>query len=498
MEIVVDPLVTGGIFESTGGDVPDLEGTLYDIARYMSEVPLDRITEFETTQRQLEAGQLVAVAEEQCNRIDSLRRHMALSQEEFCQIRRDRDDTQRRLRRTTTNTRSRMMPAAIEVMINRCMAEALETREANRNISLGNGNGEGGNSNGDGQQENGGGFQELTMLCTKMVLEEEDRVEKFIGGLSDNIQGNVMAAEPTRLQDAVRMANNLMDQKLKGYAMKNVENKRKFDNNQKDNRRQQPPFKRQNVRGQNVARAYTAGNNERRAYNGPLPLCNKCKFHHEGPCTVRCGKCNKDTTGVIAQRDKSGKDQNHGNKNGNKSEIGEARGKSYVLGRGDANPDSNNRTDVSYAVKLADERDTKTKTVLRGCTLGLLGHPFNIDLMPVEFGSFDVIIGMDWLANHHAVIVCDEKLVQIPYGDEVLIARVKKKETEDKSEKKRLKDVQIVRDFPKVKARKEENYGTEDLYGMIKKLEPNADGTLFLKNRSWIPCFGDLRTLIMH
>ncbi|GKA49565.1 putative reverse transcriptase domain-containing protein [Tanacetum coccineum] len=49
-----------------------------------------------------------------------------------------------------------------------------------------------------------------------------------------------------------------------------------------------------------------------------------------------------------------------------------------------------------------------------------------------------------------------------------------------------------------VEARKEENYGTEDLYGMIKNLEPRADGMLCLKNRSWIPCFGDLRTLIMH
>ncbi|GJZ90942.1 putative reverse transcriptase domain-containing protein [Tanacetum coccineum] len=49
-----------------------------------------------------------------------------------------------------------------------------------------------------------------------------------------------------------------------------------------------------------------------------------------------------------------------------------------------------------------------------------------------------------------------------------------------------------------VEARKEENYGTKYLYGMIKKLEPRVDGTLCLKNRSWIPCFGDLRTLIMH
>ncbi|GJS34250.1 retrotransposon protein, putative, ty3-gypsy subclass [Tanacetum coccineum] len=72
-------------------------------------------------------------------------------------------------------------------------------------------------------------FQELTMMCTKMVPEEEDRVEKFIGGLLDNIQGNVIAAKPTRLQDAVRIANNLMDQKLKGYAMKNAENKRRLE-----------------------------------------------------------------------------------------------------------------------------------------------------------------------------------------------------------------------------------------------------------------------------
>ncbi|GJW47416.1 putative reverse transcriptase domain-containing protein [Tanacetum coccineum] len=61
-------------------------------------------------------------------------------------------------------------------------------------------------------------FQELVLLCTKMVPKEEDMVEKFIGGLPDNIQGNVITAKPTRLQDAIRIANNLMDQKLKGYA----------------------------------------------------------------------------------------------------------------------------------------------------------------------------------------------------------------------------------------------------------------------------------------
>nr|GEX11028.1 reverse transcriptase domain-containing protein [Tanacetum cinerariifolium] len=77
--------------------------------------------------------------------------------------------------------------------------------------------------------------------------------------------------------------------------------------------------------------------------------------------------------------------------------------------------------DVSYDVDLADERISKTNTVLRGCTLGLLGHPFDINLIPVELGSFDFIIDMDWLANHYAVIVCDKKIVRIPYRDEFLI-----------------------------------------------------------------------------
>ncbi|GKE21701.1 hypothetical protein Tco_1433213, partial [Tanacetum coccineum] len=76
---------------------------------------------------------------------------------------------------------------------------------------------------------------------------------------------------------------------LKGYA----ENKRRLEVNQRDNCGQQPPFKRPNVGGQNVARAYTTDNNKRKPYNGPLTLCSKCKLYHEGPCTMRYGKSNK-------------------------------------------------------------------------------------------------------------------------------------------------------------------------------------------------------------
>ncbi|GKC40744.1 hypothetical protein Tco_1053128 [Tanacetum coccineum] len=69
----------------------------------------------------------------------------------------------------------------------------------------------------------------------KMVPKEEDRIKRYVGGLPDNIHWNVMSAEPTRLKDAIRLANSLMDQKLKGYAFRSAENKIKFESNQRDN-----------------------------------------------------------------------------------------------------------------------------------------------------------------------------------------------------------------------------------------------------------------------
>ncbi|GJV35028.1 putative reverse transcriptase domain-containing protein [Tanacetum coccineum] len=78
----------------------------------------------------------------------------------------------------------------------------------------------------------------------------------------------------------------------------------------------------------------------------------------------------------------------------------------------------------SYDVELADDKITGVNTIFQGCTLNLLNHPFNTNLMPVELGSFDVIISKDWLSLYHAVIVCDEKIVCVPFGNETLIIRV--------------------------------------------------------------------------
>nr|GFC13311.1 putative reverse transcriptase domain-containing protein [Tanacetum cinerariifolium] len=135
--------------------------------------------------------------------------------------------------------------------------------------------------------------------------------------------------------------------------------------------------------------------------------------------------------------------------------------------------------DHDYNVELADRRIIGLNTIIRGCTLNFLNHPFNIDLIPVELSSFDVIIGMDWLTTYHAVIVCDEKIVRVPFGNEALfircdgsnngtqlniisctktrkyllkgypvfLANITTKTIKDKSEEKRLENVPIVRDF---------------------------------------------------
>nr|GEX35516.1 hypothetical protein [Tanacetum cinerariifolium] len=110
-------------------------------------------------------------------------------------------------------------------------------------------------------------------------------------------------------------------------------------------------------------------------------------------------------------------------------------------------------------VELANGRIIRLNTIIQGLTLNFLNHSFNIDLMPVELGSFDVIIGMDWLAKYQAgnethlnIISCTKIQKYMLEGCHVFLAHVHvtTKETKDKSEKKRLEDVPIIRDFPEV------------------------------------------------
>ncbi|GJX57007.1 putative reverse transcriptase domain-containing protein, partial [Tanacetum coccineum] len=331
-------------------------------------------------------------------------------------------------------------------------------------------------------------IKELSLLCLTMVPREEDTIERYIWGFLDKIQGNVTSSKPTKLQDAIKIENELMDQKVCAYAAKNAKNKRKWENNLRDNHVQQPPFKKQNV-----ARAYTTGSNEKRGYVGSFRYCNKCKLHHEGPCTVKCTNCKK--VGHMSRDCKaSAAATNQRAPVTNQKTIScfeEARGRAYDLGGGEANNDTNVITGTfllnnRYASILFDsgaDRSFVTKTF--SSLIDVVSNALDVSYaVELELGSFDVIIGMDWLSKYHAVIVYDEKIVRIPYGNEILkiqgdrsdcgsnsrlniisciktqkyiekgchvfLVQISEKKREDKSTEKQLKDMPIMRDFPEV------------------------------------------------
>ncbi|GKD36833.1 putative reverse transcriptase domain-containing protein, partial [Tanacetum coccineum] len=272
-------------------------------------------------------------------------------------------------------------------------------------------------------------FQELELMCGRMFPEESD-------------------------EDEIEFGTELMDQKIYTFADCQAKNKRKIDDNSSNNQTQQQPYKRKNV-----ARAYTIRPGEKKEYGGSLPLCTKCNYHHNGQCAPKCNNYKKvghlahDCRGSAAatnnQRALEGnqrvvtcfecgvqghykkdcpklKNKNCGNQARNDGATArlmqwEMQGKTKTLiSLIDIVPTT---LDHAYDVELADEKIIGVNTIIRGCTLNFLNHPFNINLMPLELGSFDVIIGMDWLVKYHVVIASDEKIVRIPFGNEILIVR---------------------------------------------------------------------------
>ncbi|GKD37689.1 putative reverse transcriptase domain-containing protein [Tanacetum coccineum] len=182
-------------------------------------------------------------------------------------------------------------------------------------------------------------FQELALMFTKFLADETTKIDKYIGGLPDNIYGNVMSARPKTLDIAIELANDLMDQKLCTYAERQNENKRKAAHSSRNHHQQQPHKKR------NVARAYTAGPGEKKGlYWGPtsvhqvqLPshwtMCTQVwKMQEAGAC-YECGN-----TGHMRRDCPKLNNRGNGNRNGT------AQRRAYALGGRDASPNKNWRS----------------------------------------------------------------------------------------------------------------------------------------------------------
>ncbi|GJW83798.1 putative reverse transcriptase domain-containing protein [Tanacetum coccineum] len=420
---------------------------------------------------------------------------------------------------TTTPTSTPITNAQLRTLIERGVAAVLVERDADRS------------RNGDDSHDSGTGGRRQTGCRTDPMVRKD---------------GICFPHQQLHCQDD-EFATELMDKKILTITERRAENKRKFEDTSRNNQNQQQPFKRNNVAwaytaGPGEKKPYGGINPLCPKCNyhhdgSCAPKCTNCKRigHLARDCKIRPATANNNqraqgrnqrvltcyecgAQGHFRSDFPKLKNENQGNRTGNGNDVARA----YVVGTARTNPNSNVVTstfllnnhyasilfdtsadrsfistafsslidiipttlDHGYDVELADGRIIWVNTLIQGCTLNFLNHPFNIDLMPVEMGSFDVIIGMDWLAKYHAVIVCDEKLVRIPFGDEILIfhgdrgnnrhesrlniisctktqryllkgcpiffAHVTTKKAEDKSKEKRLKDVPIVQDFPEV------------------------------------------------
>ncbi|GKC34945.1 reverse transcriptase domain-containing protein [Tanacetum coccineum] len=145
-------------------------------------------------------------------------------------------------------------------------------------------------------------FQELATLCPTMVPDSKKMMEVFIG-LPRSIEGNVTASKPQTLEEAINIAQRLMDQVTKHTPVQvSSDHKRKFDDrrtfnnnnyrNTNTNNRYNNHQPQQNRR-QETFRSYVVTPTENNGYIGNRPLCKKCTLHHTGPCTVKCNTCNK-------------------------------------------------------------------------------------------------------------------------------------------------------------------------------------------------------------
>ncbi|GJZ64974.1 putative reverse transcriptase domain-containing protein [Tanacetum coccineum] len=317
-------------------------------------------------------------------------------------------------------------------------------------------------------------FQELALLCPTMVPNSEKLIEVFIEGLPRSIEGNVTASKPQTLEEAITITQRT-------FTNNNYQNNRNNNSNRNNDHQQQ-----QNRR-QETVRAYAATLTENNRYTGSLPLlsvtCHACE--EKGHYKQQCPKANNIAHGrAYLLRDKNAhQDLNIVtgmfllNQHLARVLFDSGADKIFIsVSLASMLNISPITLHTAYDIKMDNGNLVGTNTVIQDCTLILLNQPFKINLMPIKLGSFDIVIGMDWLSKYHARIICDEKVVHIPIDGETLIIRGDQSKTrlnlmscikteryisrgyqvfiaqvmEKKSNEKRLEDIPVVREFLEV------------------------------------------------
>nr|GEV28447.1 hypothetical protein [Tanacetum cinerariifolium] len=225
-------------------------------------------------------------------------------------------------------------------------------------------------------------FQELTLICTKFVANESEKIDKYISGLLDNIYGNVKSSKPRTLDETIKLTNDLMDQKLHTYA-EMADNKRKTDDTSRNNHGHHNNPSKRRMSPRSIIWERERGNH----------MKDLCPITQSANVTTMA-RVFRSATRTLQERLPKAEEQEWGNTN--------AQGWVYAVGNVEKNENA-----------------------------------------PVNPNS-NVIMGTFLLNNRYASILFDSG------ADRSFTSIAFSSLEEDKSEGKQLKDVPIVRDFPKV------------------------------------------------
>ncbi|KAI3815748.1 hypothetical protein L1987_15429 [Smallanthus sonchifolius] len=327
-------------------------------------------------------------------------------------------------------------------------------------------------------------FQELSLLVPHMITPLARGIEKYIGGLPMQIQDAVLGSNPLTLEAAIRLSATLSDNHVKAGTLTRKGSKKvvstlaavkdvKPESSNRNKKR----------KGRNFAavtpavpaiQAAPLGQNPK-TYQGPNPQCQTYKYHHPAnlPCRL-CSSCGRYGHVVTTCRTRP---PIHQATPANRPIYPAPLNGRACYECGDPNHFRDRCPKLHHQVEIANGKSITINSVIRNCNLELNNHVFSVDLLPMQLGSFDIIIGMDWLSKHHAEVFCYEKCIRIPLpsGDTLVIfdekpcrglqlmsctlaqKYLRKKyvaflahvvDTKDKG--KELQDIPIIRDFPKV------------------------------------------------
>nr|GFB93337.1 reverse transcriptase domain-containing protein [Tanacetum cinerariifolium] len=260
------------------------------------------------------------------------------------------------------------------------IAEAIGEYERTR-VDLGNASGSGeaitcgpATVQGDDIEAYNNHFHELALMCPDLVPNEKKKIKRYMKGFPERIKGNIISARPTTLHEAVDLARELVEQAVQGKAARASEN----------------------------CRTRLPGTDENLIRNVTCYGCGE-KGHLRHQCPKGRNQRNEGARGkayVVVENPQQNLNVVTGTflLNDHYASVLFDSGAERSFVSIEFTPFINISPialNTSYDVELADGKIVSTNTILRGCTLALFSHMFEIDLLPTRLGSFDVVVGMD-------------------------------------------------------------------------------------------------------